>query len=261
VLSLHLSSSNMPLPKFFDSLLGSGGANVMRTLAKTSAPLEAYLSPRIVVGWLRQCDYGDVSIPNECPLRSLSKSGYGYSGEALVQGVDYSFQNVTEEHIAAIISVALGNDIKQVAVKDVDLARLAKTIDLLCKAAPRAPANQFEHQMVAQAIQPEAPKQPDLVQPAQNKTKSNKIPKIPKVPPKIKQFKPLKVTKSETQNKCDICDGSMFEGLTFTGCTCFAPMAKSCQTTWDRAIGTICFGDDWDEDSVLTLTGVLKDAN
>jgi hypothetical protein len=122
------------LQEFFQAVLGTNGASVMEALAKASEELGDYLNPRIIVGWLRQTDYGDIEIPNGCQLSNLSKNGYGYSGVGSIEGIDYSFQNASEEHVTAVIAVASKQDIKPVEVKDVDLARLAKTIDLLLAA-------------------------------------------------------------------------------------------------------------------------------
>jgi hypothetical protein len=252
------------LPKFFNSVLGSSGFAVMQNLAKASVELESYLSPRIIVGWLRHSLYGRIVVPTECPLTKLNKSGYGYSGATNIDGVDYSFSNSSEEHVAAVITIALGKSVEPVDVKDIDLARLAKTIDLLCKAAPKAPANQYQHTVTAQPLQPEEPKQPDLNQPATNKTKNNitkpiksKIPKIPGVRPLVQ--KPIKITKSESLKKCDVCGQQMFLDNVFVGCICFSPLAKNCKCTVDKDNITITFDEEWDDDSVLALVGVLKD--
>lgn len=254
------------LPKFFNSVLGSSGFAVMQNLAKASVELESYLSPRIIVSWLRHSGYGQIKVPDKCPLGSLNKSGYGYSGNANIDGVDYSFSNSQEEHVAAVITIALGKSIEPVEIKDIDLARLARTIDLLCKAAPKAPANNYEHTVTAQPLQPEEPKQPDLNQTATNKTKNNalskkpkapKIPKIPGVKPLVQ--KPIKITKSESLKKCDVCGQQMFLDNVFVGCICFSPLAKNCKCTVDKDNITIAFDDEWDDEAVMALVGALKD--
>jgi hypothetical protein len=134
---------------------------------------------------LRQLDYGPVSQIENCPIQNLAKSGYGYSGSANIEGLDYSFSNSTEEYVAAVVAVASGNVIKPVEVKDVDLAKLAKTIDLLVKAQKKGLANQYEHMQSAQNQQPIEPVQPTAVQPAQNQTKGAdgkvRVPKIPSI--------------------------------------------------------------------------------
>jgi hypothetical protein len=254
--------------KFFQAVLGANGATVMEALSKASEELGNYLTPRIIVGWLRQTDYGDVEIPDGCPLSKLSKNGYGYFGVGSIEGVDYSFQNASEEHVTAVIAVASKQEIKPVEVKDVDLARLAKTIDLLLsanklhKAIPKAPANQYERTQTASNLQPEEPIQPEAVQPARNKTKSNKIPQIPglkKPKPLDIVQKPLKVTKSEATKSCDVCGQRMFLDDIFVGCTCFKPLAKNVKTSVVQNDLLLTFDSDWDQDSVLALIGSLKD--
>jgi hypothetical protein len=247
------------LPSFFKEILGEQGASVMMQLAKTSKELGAYLTPRIIVSWLRQSEYGAMPIPAGCPLTSLTKNGYGYSGTSNILGQDYSFKNSSEEHIAAVIAVASNQKIEPVEVKDVDLARLAKTIDLLCKIALKAPNDQHERTQTASNIQPEEPIQPVLKQPAQNQTKTpvkSRIPKIKK--PLVNIQKPLKVTKSESESLCLVCGGKMFQKGIFVGCTCFKPMAKSVKTSVSGGGYLLTFDDEWDMDAHLALIGALK---
>jgi len=153
----------------------------MENLSKASEEMLAYISPRVIVGWLRHCNYGTVTIPQTCPLKTLVKSGYGYTGTADIEDVEYQFQYVPEEHVAAVLSIATGTVTKSVSTRDIDLAKLAKTIDLLIKAQKGTPPNQYEHTEVASNIQPDQPIQPVLTQPAKNQTKAalSKL-KIPK---------------------------------------------------------------------------------
>jgi hypothetical protein len=262
--SSQQQSFNKEMLPFFKEILGNQGAEVIARLAKASKDLGYYMTPRIIVSWLRQSPYGEVVVPAGCPLKSLVKSGYGYSGTAEVQGLDYSFKYSQEEHVAAIIAVASNQKVKPVEIKDVDLARLAKTIDLLVKSAPKAPANQYEHTVVASNLQPEEPVQPTLVQPAQNQTKNpvkSKIPKLKKKPLLNAAIKPLKVTKSEAENSCVICGQKMFSQGKFVGCVCFAPMAKSVKTIVSAGEYLLTFDDDWDEDAYLALIGNIKNGN
>jgi hypothetical protein len=245
---------------FFKEILGEQGASVITQLAKASKDLGYYMTPRIIVSWLRQSPYGEFSVPIGCPLNTLVKNGYGYSGTATIQGLDYSFKHSQEEHVAAIIAVASNHKIEPVEVKDVDLARLAKTIDLLVKSATKRPANQFEHQVPASNLQPEEPIQPVPTQPTRNQTRSpvkSKIPKLKKKP-LLNAVKPLKVTKSEASSDCPVCGQKMFSQGRFVGCICFAPMAKSVKT--DVVVGgyLLTFDEDWDQDAHLALMEILK---
>ena len=244
--------------KFFSYILGLQGSLIMESLAKTSEELAAYIPPRVIVGWLRQLDYGDVELPKESLLKTLSKNGYGFSGSYEIEGEIYSFNNTVEEHVAAIVAVASNSIVKSVDIKEIDLAKLAKTIDLLIgnelkKAAPKAPANQFEHQVNAQNLQPEGPVQPEKTQPA----KQLKIPSIKK--PKKEVQNPLTLTRSESKRICNACGQRMFDGNVFVGCICFKPLAKNAKTTFvDEKHLTITFDEEWDQDSVLSLIEVIK---
>jgi hypothetical protein len=252
------------LPKFFEAILGASGAEVMQRLVKASADLEGFLSPRVVVGWLRHVDYGDVEIPPGCPLATLKKTGHGFNGSTTIQGLDYIFEHSTEEHVAAVVALAVDAKPVVAATRDVDLAKLAKTVDLLIKAAIKTPPDQHERTRVASNIEAEQPVepvavQPVAVQPAQNQRKTAKPGlKIPKVGQKIPKPKPLMVTKSEMSRKCDICGCGMFKNDTFVGCPCFSPLAKSCKSEVATDGVVLKFGPDWDTDAYLTLIGALK---
>lgn len=243
------------LPIFFNSVLGSSGAAVMQNLAKASPELESYLSPRIIVSWLRHSNYGEIGVPAACPLKALLKGGYGYSGSTNIEGIDYTFSNSSEEHVAAVITVALGVPVTQVDMKDVNLAKLAKTIDLLCKAAPKAPVGRIEHAEPTKPIKQEEPEPPTPAQP-----KTNKLLKPPSKIPCLKPTlqKPLKITKSETLTRCDICGEALFLNGEFVSCVCFKPLAKHCKSTANGDSVTLTFDDEWDSEAYLTLVGILK---
>ena len=191
-------------PKFFANILGVHGYPVMEAFVKSSESLGSYVFPRIVVSWLRQSNYGEIKTPSLCPLSKLTKSGYGYSGVADIDGFSYSFDNSAEEHVAAIVAVASNQKIDVTNTKDIDLAKLAKSIDALVKMAPKAPANQYEHTSAASNIQPDEPIAPTATEPNRVQTKSKKTLRIPKLKrPFDLAPKPLKITKSESQKNVE----------------------------------------------------------
>lgn len=239
------------MQEFFKHILGLQGWRVLESLSKSSENIASYLTPRIVVSWLRQEDYGQLQVPQGCPLQKLAKSGYGYSGATNIGGLDYNFENVAEEHIAAIITVASGQEIQQTETKDIDLAKLAKTIDLLVKAQKI----QYERTQNAQYLEPEQPIEPEATQPKQ--TTKPALPKVPQIP-KITRKRKLTVQKSEAQKPCQLCGKKMFTNTQFTGCTCFSPLAKSVSTASSPLSYTLTFSEDIDEDALLALIGALK---
>jgi len=238
---------------FFETLLGKQGFTVMESLAKSSTDLASYITPRVIVSWLRQSKYGTINLPKSCPIQSLEKTGYGFNGEALVKGLSYSFNKATEEQIAAIISVATDSNVHDVDFKDVNLARLAKTIDALVKVQ----INQYEHTEVAKPLEPLTPQEP--TQPNNNPTKTAK-PQDPRIKtsriPRIK--KKITIAKSDTNKICQLCQQKMFTANQFTGCSCFKPLAKNIISTVTDSSVVLSFSEDLDNDAVLTIISVLK---
>lgn len=237
-------------------ILGEQGEKVVKSLMKSSPDLRSYLIPRVIISWLRQSDYG--TIPNDT-FSQLSKNGYGYSGICNIEGISYRFSNVSEEHVAAIISVVSNETVSTVQTKEIDLAKLAKTIDLLVKAQKRT--QQFEHQENARNLEPIEPVQPTSTQPATNQIKpTEKQPtkfkvKIPRLP------KTIKLTQKETLKKCNVCDQKLFDKNTFVGCTCFKPLAKNTETSISNGQVVLTLGSNWDDDACLTIIEMLKNGN
>jgi hypothetical protein len=76
-------------------------------------------------------------------------------------------------------------------------------------------------------------------------------------PPKLG----LKVTKSQAQQRCHLCQRPQFEGHRFVGCLCFSAMAKSVRTTLidsGKAYALEFRGGDWDSDAVDALFQAMR---
>lgn len=256
------------LTQMVKSILGIQGTQVMETLVKAEPVLASYISPRAIIGWLRQADYGDLQLGDSC-FTQLSKSGYGFSGAVTIHNIPFRFEYVSEEHIAALATIASGDSIQQIEYKDIDLAKLAKTIDLLVK-ANKPKDRQFERMGTAQNLEHQEPTKPDTVQdqpgkPAKPveaaKAKTLKIPGIKTKTPSAKPSipKPIKLSRSETQRVCSICHSKMFQDDRFTGCTCFRPLSKGVTTTCIiPGQITLSFDRTWDNEAVMALVGALK---
>lgn len=245
---------------FFDKLIGPHGVAVMSALEKSCDDLSGYITPRVIVGWLRQSDYGDVSLPDGCCISKLEKSGYGYSGQSKIQDQDYEFKYASEEHVAAIITTACGQTLSKCSTKDLDLAKLAKTIDLLIKATKL----QYERTQRVQPLEPDG-----FVPPTTTQPKQVAKPTIPQLNKPIKKIaiqtqwtkpkrKKLTVWKSETSKPCSLCGQTLFENNKFVGCTCFKPLAKNITSSDDKLTITMEFDNDIDQDAMLALIGALK---
>jgi len=243
---------------FFKSILGDQGVKVMESLEKASEDLASYITPRVIVSWLRQADDGDVKLPENSPFTKLAKCGYGYSGACVIQDQPYFFQYVTEEHVAAIATTACDCQLKKTETKNIDLAKLAKTIDLLVKANKQL---QYERTQHVQPLEPEG-----FVPPETTQAKQVAKPIIPRLNKPLKKIailakpkrKKLTVWKSEISKPCDLCGQSMFNDNKFIGCTCFKPLAKSVFSTDDKLTITMEFDNSIDQDAMLALIGALK---
>ena len=235
---------------FLKNIIGEKGIEALDALIKMSPTLKSYISPRVVIGWLRNAKYGQIPNIPESPFSSLVKNGYGFTGTALVKSEQYTFSNVPEEHVAAIVTLAFNEVLEPVSTKDVDIAKLAKTIDLLVKAQTKV---QFERTKPANNLEPMPPVKPDT----QNVQTQAVKPKLPKLKKPV-GFKPIKFNKSEVQNRCSVCSGRLFDNEVFVGCTCFKPLAKGVKTNCVNDQITLTFDNTWDQEAILSLTGILR---
>lgn len=123
---------------FLKSVLGDDGAEALRKANVRVPSLGAVLAPRTIISWLStavRVDY-EGEIPGlENSYVNLQKSDDGYTGEMTVGDQVVSFDNSDVLHVAATIAVALGvDDAVDPSVKNTDISKLGKSIDLLVKA-------------------------------------------------------------------------------------------------------------------------------
>lgn len=154
----------------------------------------------------------------EVPL-TLTKSEQGFSGKVLLKKLPYNFDNKTIDFIAALISVALGEDGK-LEVGPYGLDKLGKSIDTLVKSEVVKASLVKRDPAKLVAGPPAAPKgfnqpaQPQLAQP-----KEEGIKKQEKKPNKKSRI--FKLKKSDLAAKCSTCDEALFSKNAFTGCYCY----------------------------------------
>lgn len=115
----------------------------------------------------------------------------------------------------------------------------------------------------AKPIEPKAAIAPIAVQPSNQKQTpmgaagTSQAAPMPKLPG-VKQKPSLSVTKSESNRKCRHCLRSQFTNNVFTGCICYAGLAKSTKTIGTKDGYKIEFGSGWDQDAVLTIIKTFK---
>jgi hypothetical protein len=246
---------------FMTAVLGPSGAAALDSLAKASDDLAAFLLPRTAVAWLQGLPAGELydGLPGVTTRFLLAKTADTipvFSGVAAVGGTEYAFDDAPVEHVAAVIAVALGADPGSPDLREVDVARLGKTVDLLVKARKKGGAEGGTG-LVAGPIAPEPPAAPTPTAPTAPKPQAAKTLK----PKAVKPPKPaakmaagtLKLSEAEARHPCDTCQAPQFWGSAFMGCFCLRGLAKSSSVTKVAGGYDLNLGEDWDDDAVLTL--------
>jgi hypothetical protein len=226
--------------------------------------LEGVIAARSTVAWLREAPLGDLN----CEILLLSKSESGLSGVIEFEGGDYLFTDATEEHVAAAIITSMGVSLEKALVKDLDLAKLGATLDLLVKSVNKK--KESEKPGIGSFAKPIEPKLPDpiLDQPPQIKTKG-KISSIPNIKPQQPKPDPkamvpptlpiipglpkIKLSEREMLKKCEMCGRAQTDGVKFTGCFCLRDLAKSVKSQKVKDGLLLSFGSEWEMETVETL--------
>lgn len=124
---------------FLQAVLGADGAGALAKAAQRSPSLEAALLPRAIMAWLgvmaRASYEGGIPGAGNSYL-AFEKSEDRYSGTVGIGETLYSFEKASLYHLGACVAVALGADHERVSpgLRDLDIERLGKSIDLLAKA-------------------------------------------------------------------------------------------------------------------------------
>lgn len=270
---------------FVKAVLGEDGAAAIHKAAAQSPTFEHAVLPRTILGWLEVATTFEYEgqIPGvEGTHVSFKKSDGSFSGKINLDGGDYAFDKASAMHVAAGIAVALGATPEQVAegVRNVDIARLGKSIDLLAKTnaalgslakketryctACRDPLDKDGHCKVkshwplldkaqegpgqtAKPISATPPAAPTRSQPGQQPPRRQQLPRPSGI------AKSMRVTKSQASAKCPMCQCSQFTGDQFTGCFCTMALAKSVQVRTEPGAYVLSFGKGWDREAIVTL--------
>lgn len=258
--------------KFLALTLGEQGARALFKAAERYPDLGGALLPRAIIAWLsaeaRLRDFYEGSVPGTDAGMSFKKSEGGYTGSVTLPEGKYEFEGATLFHVAGAIAVALEADVDAAGrVRDSDVERLGKNIDLLAKALAVSKelgkmckvvgCSKAEHKHDLTKLEPPGttakPNQPQ--EPAQPEGPKLKAPAAMK-PKSAKKPPSLHVLKAESGKACQVCSSPNIEGASFVGCLCFRSLAKSVKTT---AVGDqlhLEFGTGWDRDGVLALAEI-----
>jgi hypothetical protein len=244
---------------FLEKILGPS-YKALESLLKTD--LEGVVVARAALAWLKNAPEGDLFCG--CPM--LYKSEDGISGLVECNGGNYLFVDSTPEHATAALVSSLVLSLDKSFTKDLDLAKLGHSLDLLVKAQSKAP----DEPLLGQTAKPLAPVAPiqSPTAPPQIKT-AGRISSLPTAPPLPKEdprtltptpplVKPglpkLKLSEIEMGKKCGVCGKAQTDGKKFVGCSCLKGIAKSVKS--QRVPGGLLLdfeGEGWDIDAKITL--------
>lgn len=280
-------------------ILGQDGAAALRKAVERSVELEAVLVPRAILAWLGVAGRSDYNgtVPGMADSQmQFAKSENAFTGSVKVDGRSIGFAKADIFQLASAIAVAIGADQSPADVKDIELFRLGKSIDMLAKARilagqlaktdkvaekPGRPDIGWQPSPAGKATAPKkqvgpapAPSKtgalpPQLTQQQQkpaeepmlhpqfaNGKHPNTLVKLPKTA-KNEKVK-LKVTKSESHRPCSICGKAQFANERFVGCLCFRDLAKYTTVIKSEKDYTITFKSEWDLESVEAFLETLR---
>jgi hypothetical protein len=226
------------LDSLLAKVLGEKGLEALKPLLKTEA-LSSFIIPKSIISFLKTASTGKVILPG---FDSLLKTSSGYSGCTTINEVVYEFSKATDVEIAAIISVATGQEPKS-DIKNLDLAKLSKTIELLVKSQQKVE----QKEPIASVAKPLAPIKP---LPQEGPVSSNVKRSIAKT---------MMVPEKGTEKVCKSCKKAMFTKKEFTGCTCLKALAKSVTSQTVAAGVLLSFGRDLDADAIDTIAELIND--
>lgn len=268
--------------KFLRAVLGDDGAEALQKAAQRSEELGNALVPRTIMAWVDIA--GRFGFEGEIPgventYVRFTKGENGYSGSIAFGDDVFSFEDASVFRLSASVAVVLGVAADDTSViRDADVLKLGKSVDCLVKArcvAKKLAEAEDEEELekaggaggggAKGAETPggaAAPKAPDAPQPAMPKQPKQTAPKAPKATTKVKVPKAapsrtVKLTQSEKLVACPVCERTQFEHGVFVGCQCFRGLAKSAITTQTPTGAIVELGEDWDQDSIVTLLEAL----
>jgi len=120
--------------KFLASVLGEESAGLLIKTIDQTPILEHAIVPRTILAWLSAAPSFEGEVLDGIDM-AFEKSDSGFTGAIDVNGDSYCFQDANVFHVGASVAVALGmEELESEGLRTLDISRLGKTIDLMCKA-------------------------------------------------------------------------------------------------------------------------------
>ena len=214
---------------FLQEVLGLDGFSAVNKAISNSKELKSILIPRTILSWLEiQSQLGSYNskIPGINLNLELNKSEEGFSGSYYINKNRVHFNKKELLEVASDISILLNVGEITPPTKDLDIVNLGKSVDLLIKSKILNSLKKKDKPILSDKAKPIEPLEPEPPQ----KQPSRSLPKIPpKTSPKP-VFKSLKVSKSQSENRCSLCNKSQFKNDTFIGCDCLSEVSSLIKT-------------------------------
>lgn len=270
--------------QFLRAVLGVDGASALKKAADRATELESAIVPRAIMAWLGVVARSDFegSIPGvEDSYIDFEKNDAGlYDGTVAIGEGVFPFQNATVFHLAASVAMALGsnNEIDN-RLKDVDLVRLGKSIDILAKAtfltkmdlSKGAPGPPHAPKLTGVPLAPvpgikqkeKAPKDAGGKKPPKPPAEAPKpkhvVPKSKVTIPKAKRpaLKSFSMSERQSLRECPDCGLPLIKGGAFTGCVCFKELARYVSLAKSETGLVISFRPEVDDDAVSVILETL----
>jgi len=279
---------------FLKGTLGDVGATALASAASRSDSVEALLMPRTVMSWLgvTQLFGWDGPLPgvDDTHLYFSKNLDDTYDGYITVGNGDFPFESASLIHLAALVSVSLGGDDPVPEIKDLDLERLGKSIDLLVKSQyvsiieealakgkdDKGAAGMSPPQVSAPPTAPgsgkdvggmQAPRDKRPLKPAQKPVNVTVKRATAKPPSPKKVAKPIvlpgaKAKKAKAvklpvaaKSECSECGTKLIKNDKFVGCMCFREYASEVELLKHDGSTYIRFAPTMDRDAA---SGILE---
>lgn len=271
--------------QFLKAILGDDGASALIKAGERSTTLQSAVLPRSIMAWLsfaaRWGYEGEVPGCHDSYLEFHKSDADSFDGAITIGPETYGFDRAPLVHVAAAMAVALGADSQTIdpRLKEVDVARLGKNLDLLIGTrflnfAKRAQRDLAERSSEESSSEESSSLDKFQVDPAGRHGVAGAAPRAPvepvePTPPQPKQLKgqvkakipAIKITKSQADHECVVCGAAQFTGTELTFCHCLRDLKKFAKATSGNNGYTIQFSSEWSQDDLSVFLDMIGDSN
>ncbi len=251
--------------RFLKAVIGENGTVALLKSVESNPQFENVILPRAIYSWLNAIEEYNGKLPGTLIPLNLQKNDLGFSGDIAVNDTLLKFENDSVFRVMGSISIALNSKSISANIKEHDLMRLGKNIDILVKSniAKKRVTSLSE---LKSRIKGKTLKKEDPASAKQGFTRAGK-PSEPKQPLGFEeptyvqtkqQFQTKRFGKSELNTRCGGCSMLLFKNEEFRGCLCFHELAKYTTTLKKGDDILLSFGKEWDNEALLALLGNFK---